>query len=76
MIGLPGKLPLLRLLGAKEDFGRKVTTSSTSNPPSSDEEGTGEDESEEVVEGVNGQITSFLSFRSSNCRGQKYISAI
>ena len=47
-------------------LGVKVVTSST--PPSSEDEGTGEDESDEVVEGVRGQTTSFLSFRSSICR--------
>ena len=43
----------------------KVTTSSA--PPSSEDEGTGDDESEEVVDGVNGQTTSFRSLRSSSC---------
>ena len=50
------EVPLLML-------GVKVVTSST--PPSSEDEGTGEEESDEVVEGVKGQTTSFLSFRSS-----------
>ena len=55
-------------------LGVKVVTSST--PPSSEDEGTGEDESDEVVEGVRGQTTSFLSFRSSICRGFFYISEV
>ena len=55
-------------------LGVKVVTSST--PPSSEDEGTGEDESDEVVEGVRGQTTSFLSFRSSICRGNFYISEV
>ena len=55
------------LMMTEEDLlGVKVFTSST--PPSSEDEGTGEDESDEVVEGVKGQTTSFLSFRSSSCR--------
>ena len=55
-------------------LGVKVVTSST--PPSSEDEGTGEDESDEVVEGVKGQTTSFLSFRSSICREFFYISEV
>ena len=51
------EVPLLMMSGVK------VVTSST--PPSSEDEGTGEEESDEVVEGVKGQTTSFLSFRSS-----------
>ena len=40
-----------------------VTISSA--PPSSEDDG--DDESEEVVDGFNGQTTSFLSLRSSSC---------
>ena len=42
-------------------------------PPSTEGEGTGEDESDEGVEGIKGQTTSFLSFRSSSCREYFYI---
>ena len=54
--------------------GVKEVTSST--PPSSEDEGTGEEESDEVVEGVKGQTTSFRSFRSRSYREYFYISEV
>jgi len=66
LLGGPLMLSAVALLTMTEEDLLRVKVVTSSAPPSSEEEGTGEDESDEVVEGVNGQTTSCLSFRSSS----------
>ena len=76
LLGGPLMLSAVALLTMTEEDLLRVKVVTSSAPPSSEEEGTGEDESDEVVEGVNGQTTSCLSFRSSSCREYLYIFAL